>query len=245
MPYQPPALSPEQEKEFPGEAVKAFALAWLTFQRSSPCTSDKIRFKYFQAPAAEKMAEDDVLYGPDRDLAYRRLMHAFRRCQRLRAFDPYLGPGHTQYYQSETLPGLAVMAEWAREQVTMPGLYTGSFRSIRAEDYDEIWLIVRGLKAMPKNPAGNIFHVPLLAPSQQLWYRYLDMKKAGRWDRATFDAVFAPAYLKEMLRPEPRAKLKELHGKIKDQAVLCACYCTDENLCHRSLVRMILQAMGS
>lgn len=243
MAYAPPALTPEQAAEFPGPLLSAFALAWLSFRRSSPCTTEKTLFKYFPVPKAEDMAEDDVLYGPDREQAYKALMWAFRRCQRAHAFDPYFGPGRTQYYESTTLPGLVLLKEWTAEQAVLPGLYTGSFRAIKPEEYDEIWLVVRGLKAMPKNPLGNIHHVPLLAPSRQLWYRYLDLRKAGRWGHDAFMSDFAPRYLGEMLEPEPMAKLRELHERCRTEAILCACYCTDEDLCHRSLIRRIDAAM--
>ena len=243
MPYSEPALSPEQKAEFPGPDLERFALAWVTFRRSSPCTTDKASFRYFTAPKAEEMDEDDILFGPDRNLAHKALMQAFRRCQRMRLFDRYFDPAHAQFYESRTLPGLVLLKEWASEQATAPGLYTGSFRSIKPEEYDEIWLVVRGLKSMPKNPLGNIHHVPLLAPSQPLWYHYLDLKRAGRWDRTSFMEDYAPKFLNEMLQPEPLAKLKELHERTKTEAILCACYCPDEDLCHRKLIRMIQETM--
>lgn len=245
MAYMPPALTPEQKAEFPGPDLERFALAWLAFQRSSPCTTEKTSWPYFTAPKAEDMAEDDILFGPDRAQAHKALMWAFRRCQRAKAFGRYFDAAHSQFYESRALPGLVLLKEWASEQITLPGLYTGSFRSIKPEDYDEIWLIVRGLKAMPKNPLGNIYHVPLLAPSKQLWYHYLDLKKAGCWNRETFMGDYAPKFLNEMLQPEAHAKLRELCDKTKTMSILCACYCTDEDLCHRSLVRMIHTAMSA
>ena len=244
MPYSEPALSPEQKAEFPSPDLGRFALAWLSFRRSSPCTTEKTSFPYFTAQKAEEMAEDDILFGPDRTAAHKNLMWAFRRCQRLRLFDRYFDAAHAQFYESATLPGLVLLKEWASEQVTLPGLYTGSFRSIKPENYDEIWLIVRGLKAMPKNPLGNIYHVPVLSPSQQLWYHYLDLKKAGKWDQASFMNDYAPKFLNEMLQPEPFAKLKELRERTKTEAILCACYCPDEDLCHRRMVRMIQDTMS-
>lgn len=244
MAYSEPALSAAQKDEFPGPDLERFALAWLAFRRSSPCTTDKASFKYFTAPKAEEMDEDDVLFGPDRVLAHKALVQAFRRCQRLKLFDRYFDAAHAQFYESRTLPGLVLLKEWTSEQVVMPGLYTGSFKMIKPEDYDEIWLIVRGLKTMPKNPLGNIYHVPLLAPSQTLWYHYLDLRNAKKWDHGAFMSDYAPKFLNEMLQPEAYAKLKELHEKTRTQAILCACYCPDESLCHRSLVRMILETMS-
>lgn len=242
--YDKRGLTPEQLAEFPEPELAAFAAAWLNFQRSSPCTTEKRTFPYFTAPGQDAMAEPDVLYGPDRTQAYKRLMWAFRRCQRMRLLDRYFDAAHNQYYESCSVKGLVLLKEWSTEQVAKPGLYTGSFRQIVPEDYDQVWLIVRGLKAMPSNPLGNIYHVPLLSPSRQLWYRYLDLRKTGKWDRRAFMMDYAPRFLEEMLQPEPNAKLKELHELVKTQAILCACYCSDERLCHRSLVQAIIQTMG-
>lgn len=241
--YDRTPLSPEQMAEFPTPELAAFAAAWLDFQRSSPCTTEKRSFAYFTAPGQDAMAEPDILYGPDREQAYKKLMWSFRRCQRMGLLDRYFDAAHNQYYESKTIKGLVLLKEWSIESVAKPGLYTGSFRRIVPEDYDQIWLIVRGLKAMPKNPLGNICHVPLLSPSKGLWYHYLDLKKAGKWDRRAFMMDYAPKFLEEMLKPEPRAKLEELRELAKSQAILCACYCTDENLCHRSLVKAIYQTM--
>lgn len=48
-------------------------------------------------------------------------------------------------------------------------LYSGSFKDIDCDKYDEIWLIVRSLSV----PAGNnIYHVPQLSPSPDLFHRY-------------------------------------------------------------------------
>lgn len=241
--YAIPVLTKEQEAEFPGELLTGFANAWLAFRHSSPCTTQKATFPYFTVPGQDEMEEPDILYGPDREQAYGRLMWYFRRCQRARAFDRYFDAAHAQYYEAESVKGLVLLREWTEEQVTPPGLYTGSFRSVKPDQYDEIWLIVRGLKSMPKNPLGNIFHVPAIAPSKNLWYHYLDLKKAGNWNEQTFLADYAPKYLNEMLQPGSMAKFRELLEKTKTQAILCACYCGDENLCHRRLVRMIYDTM--
>lgn len=245
MPYAPPALSPDQAAEFPGAELGALALSWLEFQRSSPCTTKKTAWPYFTAPDENAMSEDDVLYGPDREAAHKKLIWSLRRCQRAGLLSRYFDPAHAQFYESATMPGFVLLKEWAAEQVPLPGLYTGSFRAIKPEDYDEVWLIVRSLKAMPKNPLGNIYHVPLLSPSKDLWLRHLALKKSGNWDKDTFMSLFAPQFLREMLQPEPYAKLREMHKKTRQQAVLCACYCSDEDLCHRSLIRMIQASMDS
>lgn len=125
-----------------------------------------------------------------------------------------------------------------------PGLYTGSFSSISPERYDEIWLTVRRLRFMPENPAGNIFHVPLLSPSEKLLDEYLSLKDKGTWDEQTFHTFYAPRFLSEMLEPESHEKLRELYRLTKTKAILCVCFCSDSRLCHRSLIKAILYAMS-
>lgn len=240
---KPLVLSPAQQAEFPGENLSRFALDYIAFQRSSPETTKKKNFAYFAAPDAGSMDEDDVLYGDDREACYKRLMWSFRKCQRARAFDRYFDAAHNQFYESSTVPGLVLLKEWTSEATVVPGLYTGSFRAIIAENYDQVWLCVRGLKAMPKNPVKNIVHVPLLSPSQGLWYHYLDLRNGGKWDERAFREDYAPKFLAEMLRPEPYAKLQALERATRTQSVLAVCYCTDESLCHRSLIRRIVDAM--
>lgn len=243
MAYQVPSPDANQIAEFPGELLRDFITAWLEFRHSSPCTTSKTTFKYFTAPKSEDMAEPDVLYGPDREQAYKKLMWAFRKCQRAKAFDQFFDAAHAHYYEAMTIPGLVLLREWTSEMPVLPGLYTGSFRAIKPEDYDEIWLIVRGLKSMPKDPLGNIRHVPVLAPSQALWYHYLDLKKAGNWNEQIFLSDYAPRFLSEMLQPEQKAKLQELCERTKTESILCACYCGDETICHRRLIRMIYDTM--
>ena len=244
MAYPELSLSPEQAEEFPGEDLGRFALAWLEFRRSSPCTTERRSFPYFTAPGEDSMGEADVLYGPDRELAYKKLMWAFRKCQRSRVFDPYFDPAHRQYYPAATIPGLVLLKEWASERVAMPGLYTGSLRTVKPEAYDEVWILEEDAKAVPADPVGNVRHVPVLAPSGRLRELRKAMRDAGRWDPDGFMETYAPAYLREMLRPGAYAALRELHGKTGSLAVLCTSRCRDEDLSHRRLVRMVLDTMS-
>lgn len=243
MPYAPPALTPEQAAEFPGEDLERFALAWLTFQRSSPCTSDRATFPYFTIPKDAAMAEDDVLYGPDRELAYKNLMWAFRRCQRVRAFDRYFDDAHACYYGSASLPGLVLLRQWADEAVPAPGLYLSSLRGIQPESYDEIWLAVRNPKRLPKNMPAHARHAPLLAPSERLEKLRLSLVKSGNWDEAGFRSAWAPAYLQEMLRPEPLELLREIAAKSREGPVLVASQELYGSFGHRQLIGDIINAM--
>lgn len=236
-------LTAEQQAEFATPDLAAFALAYLTFQHSSPCTQKTPSYRYFAAPDEAHALEDDVLFGPNRENAYKDLMLRFNDCRKKQSFVPFFDAAHNQYYESRTIPGLVLLKEWASMQSVAPGLYTGAFRDIKPETYDEIWICVRSLKAMPKNPLGNIKHVIDLSPSKGLWLDYLDWRKAGKWNHETFQTEYATRFLKEMLQPVPYKKLQELEMLTRTKSVLIVCYCSDESLCHRSLLKQIINQM--
>ena len=124
-------------------------------------------------------------------------------------------------------------------------LYTGSFRDINPDKYDQIWLVVRKLMSPVKNTKGNIYHIDTIAPSQKLLYDTLEMKRKKTWNQEAFDKIYAPRYLKEMLEIEPMLQLQKLAELSKTQNILIACYCKDENLCHRSLIKQIVDTINS
>lgn len=124
-------------------------------------------------------------------------------------------------------------------------LETGTFRDIDIEKYDEIWLVVRSLKAMPRNPKQNIIHVPVLSPSLKLFFDFNNWKKQGKWTQEQFNQIYTPRFLKEMLQPKQRMVLNDLAEKSKSKDILITCYCTNECMCHRSLIKKIVDTINS
>ena len=120
-------------------------------------------------------------------------------------------------------------------------LYSGSFNDIDCGKYDEIWLIVRSLKNMPYG--NNIYHVPQLSPSPDLFHTYLSLKKAGKWDTKAFDEIYIPRFLNEMKSSEALTYLNILSEKSKKKDILIVCYCSDERTCHRSLVKQCISSL--
>lgn len=118
-------------------------------------------------------------------------------------------------------------------------LYTGSFSDIGKRPYDEVWLIVRSLKAMPKG--DNIKHVPELSPSWNLFKSYLNWKERGIWNHHIFETQYKPEFIRELSSYNSRKKLKELIQLSEEKDILCVCYCKDESLCHRSIVKDIAE----
>lgn len=110
----------------------------------------------------------------------------------------------------------------------------GSFKDI-SDKYDEVWLIVRSLKAMPTCNVP-VYHVPALSPSPELFHCYLAWRDAGMWNKQMFDSRYKPMFLQEMKSPEASGMLGILKERAQDKHILLACYCPADEMCHRSLV---------
>lgn len=104
--------------------------------------------------------------------------------------------------------------------------------------YDEVWAIVRSLKY--GNP--RLRHVPDLSPSWSLFKTYLQLRDEGRWDEDTFRTIYVPQFLKEMHGKRQQELLNELFFSKKH--ICLACFCPQEELCHRSIVGGMLQGAG-
>lgn len=109
---------------------------------------------------------------------------------------------------------------------------------VKYSDYDEVWAIVRSLKYA--NP--HIRHVPELSPSWGLFKLYLRLRDEGRWNEETFRTLYVPQFLKEMRGKEQQQLLNELFSTKKN--ICLVCFCSEENLCHRSIVGGMLQGAG-
>lgn len=114
----------------------------------------------------------------------------------------------------------------------------GSFKDI-SDKYDEIWLIVRSLKQIPQVNT-SVFHVPQLSPSNELFKSYLSWRNQGLWNKDTFETYYKPRFLKEIEEEEPQMYLNLLVEKAKTKNILLVCYCSDESICHRSLVYSLI-----
>ena len=117
----------------------------------------------------------------------------------------------------------------------------GSFKDI-SDKYDEIWLIVRSLKEMPRCGDVPIYHIPALSPSPDLFHRYLSLRDAGAWNKQTFETIYKPIFLEEMKKPEASGALGFLKQRAHNKHILLACYCPSDEMCHRSIVyQLVLQ----
>lgn len=116
----------------------------------------------------------------------------------------------------------------------------GSVKDI-SDKYDEVWMIVRSLKSMPKCNVP-IYHVPALSPSKELFDCYLSWRTAGCWNKQTFEIYYKPRFMREMQEAEASGMLAILKERAQNKHILLACYCPADEMCHRSLVyQLVLQ----
>lgn len=132
-------------------------------------------------------------------------------------------------------------------------IYIASFNDLKNCSFgfiDEVWVIVRSLKGgLPTfwNDDGtvrtdiDVYHIPQLSPSTELFHAYLNWKQQGIWSEQTFQEKYVPQFLNEMHGEEQKKFLNILYKKGQEKNILLLCYCTDEALCHRSIVLGLIQ----
>lgn len=112
----------------------------------------------------------------------------------------------------------------------------------RRFEFDEAWAIVRSMK----NPVQGVEQKAALSPSGSLLGKYLDLKKTGNWNYNTFQTVYVPTFLQEIKSSREAKDLLNALVKAERQNkhVALGCFCSDERLCHRSIIAGLLQGVG-
>lgn len=116
-----------------------------------------------------------------------------------------------------------------------------SIGKVKKGQYDEVWAIVRSMKS----PSPWIKQVQELSPSKDLFFKYREMAANKTWNADTFMNTYVPQFLREMHEKSARDMLNKAY--LLDKAgknLALVCFCTDESLCHRSIIAGLLQAVG-
>lgn len=121
-------------------------------------------------------------------------------------------------------------------------IYIDNIRCMKPQGFDFSYAIVRSMKG------GSSFltQLEVLAPSRDLWYKYLRLKERGIWNAYTYAKEYVPQFLEEMKSIWARDALNDLYHRSKAGAkIQLCCFCTDETLCHRSIIAGLLQGVGA
>ncbi len=119
-------------------------------------------------------------------------------------------------------------------------LITGNINEITHIKCDEVWVIVRNLKGGMPHSDVPIKHVPELSPSEKLYGDYWKYKKALKWTQKRFDEWYTPIFLKEMQQTASSKMLDKLAAESKEKDILIVCFCPNESMCHRSLIKKLV-----
>ena len=122
-------------------------------------------------------------------------------------------------------------------------IYVGKLNDYRFlhEHWDEKWAIVRSYK----HPYNSFKQVAVLSPSTKLFYMYRDMVSNGTWSQESFDKIYVPNFLKQMHGTEEVKMLNALYNMSKTKRIALACFCDDEDMCHRSIIAGLLSGAGA
>lgn len=93
---------------------------------------------------------------------------------------------------------------------------------------------------------NGVYHCPDLAPSPELMSLVQAAKKGGYWNQEYFNREYRDRFLKEIAESQ---NAKNVLNKIYLQAmngrnIALACFCGNEEMCHRSIVAGLLQGYG-
>lgn len=110
------------------------------------------------------------------------------------------------------------------------------------KEFDENWAIVRSMK----NKSSWIAQVAELSPTKDLFYKYLQLRDAGNWNRDAFNNIYVPQFIKELKENAvAKNKLNYLYKQDKTgKTISLSCFCPDETLCHRSIIAGLLSGVG-
>lgn len=104
-------------------------------------------------------------------------------------------------------------------------------------------LIVRSAR----NISPWMVHVPELSPTKELFFKYLNLKKMGKWNREAFDNIYVPWFLRDIKANVggSRDMLNNVCIRAREgEDFTLGCMCFDESMCHRSIVGGLLRGAG-
>lgn len=113
-----------------------------------------------------------------------------------------------------------------------------NLHEFRAADYDVTYAIVRSCSTR----GLCVFQKAELSPSSALYSWYLQTKEAGMWNYQTFEQIYVPRFLDEIVHnTEALKSIKFIYDMSQSGVnVAVGCYCYKEDLCHRSIIGGIL-----
>ena len=115
----------------------------------------------------------------------------------------------------------------------------GSLSDMKYDQYDEIWIITNKLNTMPS--ARNVSWHPELGPSHELFGKVQQWKRDGEWDQKKFSSEYVDQFLRELKWNKTAVRSLMRLCKIGlTRNTLVVCYCSSDEMCHRSIIRGLI-----
>lgn len=112
------------------------------------------------------------------------------------------------------------------------------------EDYEklgisdpEVWAIMLSYK----RPVRGVRWVPTLAPSSNTFRIYWGNPE---FNMNVFKQEYVPSFLRDMCDERSRKALCELWDAAQTRNIIAICACSDESMCHRSIVAGIVGSLS-
>lgn len=122
-------------------------------------------------------------------------------------------------------------------------IHITNIRNMNPEAHDYAYVIVRSLK----KPIKNASQLAVLSPNTNTFWEFLRLQKTGQWNKETFDNWYTPAFLVQIQNDEAaKEMLRDLiHMDKQGKDIVLACFCSNSNMCHRSIIAGILAENGA
>lgn len=117
-----------------------------------------------------------------------------------------------------------------------------NIRMLNPHEADYSFAIVRSMRS----PIKYVEQETALSPSWDLLRTYMDLKNEGKWNKEAFQSIYVPQFLREVKgNPDAIARLNWMWKRDRQGcSIEAACFCEDEDTCHRSIVAGLLQGTG-
>ncbi len=126
-------------------------------------------------------------------------------------------------------------------------IIVGSFNNVSDKiiSYDGEEIFIDEAYGIVRNKKDKyLINLPELAPSDELYSFYVQMKKSFKWTEKIFQEKYVPQYITDLVRNDKA--METLTALImSNKNIYLACFCENERFCHRSILAGILKGLGA
>lgn len=137
---------------------------------------------------------------------------------------------------------MSVIKKDTSETKTVGKVYLSSLTNVRFAPPSSIYLTTRSSKQAEYALAQGWEYCPELGPSWDLFNRVKAFKEANRWNQIMFDDMYKQQFISDLMSNRVALlEIKKLIRKLNNgDNITLVCYCTNQEICHRSILGEIM-----